>query len=47
MPGLNIRQDSIGDSRAALEYLFSILYEASPEAIGGAMPDEAFYQYGQ
>ncbi|MDK2867631.1 MAG: NitT/TauT family transport system substrate-binding protein [Clostridiales bacterium] len=47
MPGLNIRQDSIADSKAALEKMFSILYEASPEAIGGAMPDEAFYQYGQ
>ena len=45
IPGLNIRFESIADSKAGLEQMFTILFNAAPESIGGVLPDEAFYAY--
>ncbi len=43
MPGLNIKHVSASDSKADLDTLFNLLLEASPESIGGSIPDEGFY----
>lgn len=45
MPGLNIRFDSMATSKDALEKIFDVIYEASPNALGGSLPDEGFYGY--
>ena len=47
IPGLNIEHVSVRDSREELERLFNILMKSSPDAIGGKVPDEAFYFKGE
>jgi len=47
IPGLNIEHVSVSDSREELEMLFDILMSSSPDAIGGKVPDEAFYYKGE
>lgn len=43
MDGLNIWHEDAYDHRDSLEVLFDILLKASPESIGGKLPDEGFY----
>lgn len=43
MDGLNIWHEDAYEHRESLEMLYKILLEASPEAIGGKLPDEGFY----
>ncbi len=43
MDGLNIWHEDAYEHRDSLEKLYEILLEASPEAIGGKLPDEGFY----
>lgn len=43
MPGLNIRHENAFEHKDSLEALFNILLEASPDSIGGKLPDEGLY----
>ncbi|MBF4694589.1 ABC transporter substrate-binding protein [Fusibacter ferrireducens] len=43
MDGLNIWHENAYEHRESLEKFYNILLEASPEAIGGKLPDEGFY----
>ena len=43
LPRLNLRVESAGESRGALERYLSILYEFEPASVGGSLPGDAFY----
>ncbi len=46
IPGANIRFVDSSSSKDALEAYYQVLLDASPELIGGKLPDEGFY-YGE
>lgn len=43
MDGLNIWHENAYENKASLENFYQILFEASPDSIGGKLPDEGFY----
>ncbi len=43
VPRMNLAFKNAVDSRAALEAYYQVLFDVSPKAIGGKMPDDGFY----
>ncbi len=43
----NIMYKNAEESREALELYYKVLFESSPEIIGGKMPDDDFYYQGE
>ncbi len=45
IPRLNIRYADANDAQAAVGDFLSVLFEFSPESVGGSLPDDDFYMY--